>query len=214
MNKVTTRKKTKTASKASNITARETLMTAARHQFALKGLSGTSIRDIASAAKLNSSMISYYFKSKQGLYIECLKEIGNKQLEVSQNILIATKNRQELEVRLGLFIDSIFDLFLKDRDAGLIIIREYDRHHSPGEKIFTSTLLKVFDLLIEFIKSAQKAKLIQKSKDPFIIASLFFGAMINMMRMDHIKEKHYKFTIKKEDKRSKVKAHLIGMIVN
>ncbi|MCH2534942.1 MAG: TetR family transcriptional regulator [Bdellovibrionales bacterium] len=214
MNKVTKRKKTKSASNASTATAREDLMKAARHQFALKGLSGTSIRNIASAASINSSMISYYFKGKQGLYIECLKEIGKKQLEMSQNILTPPKNRQELEVRLGLFIDSIFDLFLNDRDAGLIIIREYDRHHSPGEKIFTSTLLKVFDLLIDFIKSSQKSKLISKTKDPFILASLFFGALVNMMRMDHIKEKHYDFSIKKTGKRNKVKAHLIGMIVN
>lgn len=214
MNKVTKRKKNNSASIKANLSTREELMMAARHQFALKGLTGTSIRDIASVANTNSSMISYYFKGKHGLYLECLEEIGNKQLEMSQNILIFVKNRQELEVRLGLFIDSIFDLFLKDRDAGLIIIREYDRHHSPGEKIFTSTLLKVFDLLIEFIKSSQKSRLIEKSKSPFILASLFFGALINVMRMDHITEKYYNFSIKKNVQRNKVKAHLIKMIEN
>ena len=45
--------------------ARKQLLDAARALFARRGLSGTSIRDIAQAAKVNSSMISYYFESKE-----------------------------------------------------------------------------------------------------------------------------------------------------
>ena len=41
--------------------------------FSKKGYHSTSIRDIAIEAKLNSSMVSYYFQSKENLYISLFK---------------------------------------------------------------------------------------------------------------------------------------------
>ncbi|MCJ8009599.1 forespore capture DNA-binding protein RefZ [Lederbergia wuyishanensis] len=50
----------------------EAIIEAAIALFNLKGYQGTSIRDIASRAKVNPANISYYFKNKQGLLEECL----------------------------------------------------------------------------------------------------------------------------------------------
>jgi AcrR family transcriptional regulator len=44
------------------------------YRFILKkGYHSTSIQDIAIEAKLNSSMVSYYFQSKENLYISLFK---------------------------------------------------------------------------------------------------------------------------------------------
>lgn len=43
------------------------LLVSAKHLFATKGFDKTSIRDIANHAKVNSSMISYYFGGKAGM---------------------------------------------------------------------------------------------------------------------------------------------------
>src|SRR4051812_8834814 len=119
------------------------LLHAARGLFARKGLSGTSIRDIAEAAQLNSSLISYYFDSKEGLYRKCIEEIAASSLEMTQKVLQPPGNEAELRVRLEMFLDGIFQLFLDDRDTGLILIREYDRLHSPAADIFRSSFLKI-----------------------------------------------------------------------
>lgn len=42
--------------------------------FARKGFHAVSIRELAQAANVNSALISYYFKSKEGLYREVLEE--------------------------------------------------------------------------------------------------------------------------------------------
>jgi len=42
--------------------------------FAMKGLNGVSVRELASAAGVNISMISYYFGGKEGLYSAVLAE--------------------------------------------------------------------------------------------------------------------------------------------
>ena len=54
--------------------SRSRILAAATPMFARHGLNGVSVRPLASAAKVNLSMISYYFGGKEGLYAEILKE--------------------------------------------------------------------------------------------------------------------------------------------
>ena len=54
--------------------SRSKILAAATPLFAKHGLNGVSIRELASAAGVNLSMVSYYFGGKEGLYAEILKE--------------------------------------------------------------------------------------------------------------------------------------------
>jgi AcrR family transcriptional regulator len=54
--------------------ARQLLIAAATPFFAAKGINGTNVREIANAAGVNLSMISYHFGSKEGLYAAVLRE--------------------------------------------------------------------------------------------------------------------------------------------
>ncbi|NJL26231.1 MAG: TetR family transcriptional regulator, partial [Calothrix sp. SM1_5_4] len=83
--------------------ARKQLLEAARVLFARKGLSGTSIRDIAQAARVNSSLISYYFEGKQGLYRACIDEIARTSLQMAQRVLQPATNETEYRLRLQMF---------------------------------------------------------------------------------------------------------------
>ncbi|MCB0357463.1 MAG: TetR/AcrR family transcriptional regulator [Bdellovibrionales bacterium] len=190
------------------------LLKAAKKQFALKGLNGTSIRDIANEAQVNSSMISYYFSGKEGLYIECLKEIGKSHLKFAKDVLTEVNSAEEFKVRLEMLIKNLFSLYTQDRDAGLIIVREYDKIHSPAEKVFKETFLKIFELVVRFFAKAQKKSFIDKAKDPFVLGSLFFGCLSSQMRMDHIKEKVYQRTLKNEAEQTKVAQHLVEIFLN
>ncbi|MBL0225307.1 MAG: TetR/AcrR family transcriptional regulator [Geobacteraceae bacterium] len=53
---------------------RENIIASAVPLFAAKGLNGVSVRELASAAGVNLSMISYYFGGKEGLYAAILTE--------------------------------------------------------------------------------------------------------------------------------------------
>jgi AcrR family transcriptional regulator len=48
--------------------AREKLLAAGTELFAAKGFAGVSIRELATAAGVNSALISYHFGGKEGLY--------------------------------------------------------------------------------------------------------------------------------------------------
>jgi AcrR family transcriptional regulator len=50
--------------------SREKLIRSAERLFATKGFNGVSVRDIANAAGVNSALIGYYFRGKEGLLSE------------------------------------------------------------------------------------------------------------------------------------------------
>ncbi|MDD0854038.1 TetR family transcriptional regulator [Halobacteriovorax sp. GB3] len=84
----------------------------ANELFALKGFSGTSIRDIANQADVNVASINYYFQNKQNLYFEVIefhKEEFNNLIEEKFKDCTSCK-----EFALG-----VFDMF-QPRSKALI----------------------------------------------------------------------------------------------
>lgn len=72
------------------ISKEENILFAAEKLFAEKGFEGTSIREIAKAANVNISMISYYFGSKEKLYEKLVEYRMNEGQFFSKDILERT----------------------------------------------------------------------------------------------------------------------------
>ncbi len=193
--------------KKKRLVSKHELIAAAKVLFARKGLSGTSIRDIAQRAKVNSSMISYYFEGKEGLYKACIEEIAQNSLMMAQRVLTTIENETEFKVRLRMFLDQLFALFLEDRDTGLILMREFDRTHSPAEDIFRDSFLKILKTLVDFFKEGQKRGVISADRDPSTLASLLFGCVTSQMRMDHL----LRHSILKPEEKRKVENHIVDL---
>jgi AcrR family transcriptional regulator len=191
--------------------AQRQLLGAARRLFARRGLTGTSIRDIAQEARVNSSMISYYFSGKEGLYRACIEEIAQNSLQMTQRVLQPAGDETEFRLRLRMYLDEIFRLFLEDRDTGLILIREYDRVHSPAEDIFRASFLQTLNLIVEFFQVAQSQNIIDGEKEPLILASLLIGCIMSQMRMDHLLEKTYKQTLLDPEEKRRTEDHIVDL---
>ena len=58
-----------------SLDVRDRIVAAALRLFAEKGYAGTSLREIAEAARTTKPMIYYYFQSKEGLYISTLGDL-------------------------------------------------------------------------------------------------------------------------------------------
>jgi AcrR family transcriptional regulator len=54
--------------------ARDRLLTAALDQFTLRGYAATSVRELCEAAGVTKPVLYYYFKSKEGLYLQLMEE--------------------------------------------------------------------------------------------------------------------------------------------
>lgn len=94
-------------------------MMAAEKLFAANGYNGTSVRDIASKAKVNVSMISYYFGSKENL----MEELFKWRMEEGLNFTKTIYGNQELtEIeKLDSFIDSYVGRVQKLKDFFLLV---------------------------------------------------------------------------------------------
>ena len=57
--------------------SREKLMASAERLFADRGFDGVSVRDIANAAGVNSALVGYYFRSKEGFSPRSICAIAN-----------------------------------------------------------------------------------------------------------------------------------------
>jgi len=79
---------------------RENIIASSIPLFAAKGLNGVSVRELATAASVNLSMISYYFGGKEGLYAAVLTQqfavLGR--LEEIEQMEIDTLKKFELYV--------------------------------------------------------------------------------------------------------------------
>jgi AcrR family transcriptional regulator len=100
-------------------TKEEHIMMAAEKLFAANGYNGTSVRDIASKAKVNVSMISYYFGSKENL----MEELFKWRMEEGLNFTKTIYGNQELtEIeKLDSFIDSYVGRVQKLKDFFLLV---------------------------------------------------------------------------------------------
>src|SRR5512147_2435975 len=61
---------------------RAAILAAARRVFAVRGLDGTSVREVAEAAKVNNAMIYYHFKDKDDLYRSVLADSFSPMVDI------------------------------------------------------------------------------------------------------------------------------------
>ena len=66
---------------------KQKVIDAASELFFQHGFHGTSVRDIAERAAVNVSLISYYFKSKQGLLEYAVTQYYEQYLEIIDNVV-------------------------------------------------------------------------------------------------------------------------------
>ncbi|PTU32556.1 TetR/AcrR family transcriptional regulator [Stenotrophobium rhamnosiphilum] len=83
----------------------EQLLNIAEHLFGQQGYQGTSVENIAAAAKVTRPMVYNYFKSKDGIYLACLRKAREKLAAGMINAVTAAKTPSE---RLTAGMDAYF----------------------------------------------------------------------------------------------------------
>jgi TetR/AcrR family transcriptional regulator len=100
---------------------RERIVGSALRCFAEKGYAGTSLREIAEAARTTKPMIYYYFKSKEGLYISTL---GDLLQQFADSIDRATSPEDTPVEKLRSFCDTYLRYFQSQEPHIAFVVRE------------------------------------------------------------------------------------------
>lgn len=136
------------------------IIKAARKVFISKGYEGARIREIATEAGVNFSLVNYHYQSKDNLFAIVFDDIFDKILNKLSSILgddtpIFDKIRQVV----SLYIDTL----LEDKDIPVFIISELARNPERLKKQILSKHLSqdVFTTLSNQIKSETEAGVIK-----------------------------------------------------
>lgn len=87
---------------------RDALMNAARHLLTEKSYDRISIRELAAEAGTQSAMVSYYFGSKEGLFIALLSEAGDIRSSLLNRLM--SRMQQQPETVVSTLAENMLDL--------------------------------------------------------------------------------------------------------
>lgn len=127
---------------------RSRLLDAAIRLFKDKGLSGVAVAEIAAAAGAYPSQVTYYFRTKEALFVEAAcREVLYVARQAEQVAAGARSgsdyNRRLVETVIGspglaLFVEAV-SLTRRRQDLSPLIERTFERLHAEGDRAYAET---------------------------------------------------------------------------
>jgi len=168
---------------------KQIFLKAAESLFAQHGFDGTSIRMIAKALDVNSAMISYYFGSKESLYLQIFR---NRLVAITDEIKrfenLDLDPSKKLEAYLISYIgrissDPIFHQLLYNQLA--------TRQHPEVISLVTEARIEIFSFLLKVIKTGIKTGQFNLIDEEILalnilsfIPSVFTGNLSSLLQLD------------------------------
>ncbi len=194
-------------------TTKELLIKAARKLFAIKGLEGTTVKDIAEEAGVNASLVSYHFHGKDGLFEACVRSMGQTNLQMAKRVLTPADSKAEIKLKLEIFVTEILTLHAENADVTRIIHREMENNTPFMDEIFRSTFMEVFLTIQQFLVSAQEKGFFRNDLDPFVCSSILIGSIVQFGRMDVTCQRYFNHSIQNNEYLQSVSHHIVDMFL-
>ena len=141
---------------------RERLLKVATELFARKGYSATTTREIVDAARVTKPVLYYYFRSKEGIYLE-LMERAFKQFESVVDTSIMGSG--SIEQKLLRLCDQVFDLALKEIEVVRLV---YAFYYGPPQGApffdFDAVHQRLFDAIQQLVMEGMRDKELREGK--------------------------------------------------
>ncbi|MGA0560200.1 TetR/AcrR family transcriptional regulator [Larkinella sp. VNQ87] len=115
----------------------ERIREAAKTVFLEKGFDGTTIRDIAKAAGINSALMNYYFRSKEKLFQSVFDDQCKLMLQGMTDIL---NEKISLREKICRMMDHEFQMMMQNPSLMIFIMNEL--HKNPERLYATIGLIK------------------------------------------------------------------------
>ncbi len=186
--------------KTKDISAEEKILNAAEHIFENKGLSGARMQEIADEAKINKSLLHYYYRSKQLLFEAVFKKAFNK---LAPQINVVLNSDQSICDKIINFSNNYTSFMLKHPYLPNFILQELNRNPDfVTELISVDNFPNIKNFKIQIEKAISEGKIRQIKAEqlfinilalnifPFIAAPLIKGFV-------EASDKEYKIILEK-----------------
>lgn len=143
-----------TAQQAAEATdTREVIAEIATRLFADQGYAAVSIREIASAAKVNIPTIYHYYGGKRALYMACCETVF---AAANETLMAALSEKNSPRANVLNFIETLYEMLARDTALSRLYLRELADRDDAGLQVlsnqsFVSNYTALFDLLAELL---------------------------------------------------------------
>ncbi|HEY2347732.1 MAG TPA: TetR family transcriptional regulator [Puia sp.] len=190
------------------------LLDTAEALFSQKGFDGTSVRDIAEAAGINTAMISYYFGSKEKLMEEIFER---KSLNIKEKVadLLKDDSLDPLEKMYSL-VDMYIEGILSRKTFHRILLCEQIINQNPSIiELLDKMKTKNSEYINDLIRLGQKKGLFKKNIDIPMMTNTLIGTVSHtLVNIDFYKSYHHLENMKDEEFERVVKKKLSVHIKN
>lgn len=199
-------------SKKTKENGRDRLIASSLKLFSQKGFHGCSIREICDAARANVSLVSFHFGGKEGLLDVIFEEMDSTDFSEMEKLLTSPNSKEDLRVRLELFLTSYVDFYLKNPDVVSLYLEELERGHHQAMDILPETFGVIWKSLVRFLIEAQEQKLIGGKLDSKILAYQILAPVSHLMRSRKSSYVNSLFTLEDENFRQQIILQIVETI--
>lgn len=145
----------------------EKIFRAAQSVFHEKGFSGARMQEIADEAEINKSMLHYYYRSKDNLFLEVFRAGVKKALPGLFDILGS-------DISLGIKVERIVnfyhDLFTENHHLPSFIIYEMNQHPKRFQQFIKGMNIDLPNVFIHQVRqAAEKGEIVEISPEQYLL---------------------------------------------
>lgn len=144
--------------------ARDAILSAAAELFAAQGFPGTTVKQIAAKANVNSALLYYYFEDKEGLYRSVLADLIEAS---SRQIGASLADAPSPEEGVRRFVQAQAERFFANRTFARLLLRELMDHGAIRLEVpMSAVIANAFRPLGAMIIAGQQSGAFRRDLDP------------------------------------------------
>jgi TetR/AcrR family transcriptional regulator len=155
---------------------RARIVRAAHHEFAMRGLEGARIDEIARRADINKQLLYHYFGGKEALYLHVLEESYDRFRAKDERLDVEALGPAQIIENL---VGFIFDGTLEDLDF-VSLLRDENMHqarHLKKSKRVQDIHARVIEIISAALRRGEKQRIFRRGVDPL----QFFLSMVGVV---------------------------------
>jgi AcrR family transcriptional regulator len=128
----------------------EQIFLAAQKVFQEKGFAGARMQEIADEADINKSMLHYYYRSKEKLFLEVFRS-GVKKF--FPQLVAILSSEEEMESKVTQVVELYYIMFKKNPYLPSFMIHEMNQHPKRFKQFISSLEIKIPSRFFDQIKA-------------------------------------------------------------
>ena len=153
------------------------ILEAAAEAFARAGFDSVSLAEVAAQAKVSKANIFHHFRSKEGLYLEVMREACKGHAQFTESLLARTdlSSTEKLKRLIEFDFD---DLFHNEQRSHLVVREILNTGCRSGRSMIQPVFLRNFVAVVGLLRQGQECGEFRTDVDPAVVAWMIGGTVM------------------------------------